>query len=256
MVEPFDPAPGGGKRAIPPDGLGAGSGQAAQEQVPGGPESARPVDAVLRDPLAEPYQRIALDVIAHHRVPEDSLGVRLGDRRALANIDGAGGGIDGLHLPKGLPTVVAKLVPRADLALLRRKPVAIDDTSADRADAAGEFQAAQPSLFLQELLRRQGAQPEILPPGRLLLAAMPVEEVGQQPTRLLLRVPFAGIGRDIARQPAVQLHDALLVLVDGLARRALLEGRPRDRLPLRTRLSRSCSSQSRSPIAETQSSRL
>ena len=63
--------------------------------------------------------------------------------------------------------------------------------------------------------RRTGRAGGSTPTTRLLLAAVPVEHVGEQPARLLLRVRSLGLGQDVAGEPASSSCDALLLLVDG-----------------------------------------
>ena len=50
-----------------------------------------------------------------------------GDRRALPDVDGAGRAIDRFDLAEGRTVTVGRSSPRADLALLRREPVPVDD---------------------------------------------------------------------------------------------------------------------------------
>ena len=106
-------------------------------------------------------------------------------------------------LTEGAAIARAELVAFANLAFLRRIAVAIHDALLWCRNTLDELQPGQRSLFLDQFLVWQAAQAEVLPPARLLFAAVPVEHVGEQPTPLLLFGPLAGVEWDLADQPVV-----------------------------------------------------
>ena len=99
------------------------------------------------------------------------------------------------------------------------------------------------------------AQPKILPPHRLLFAAVPIERMGEQPPRLLFRrsrsLTSAGTSAGQARDERV---DFLLPGAEFLARLPVRYFRARHVGPVRDQRRATSSSQSRSASVERQSS--
>ena len=94
---------------------------------------------------------------------------------------------------------VVDLAP-AEVVVLPREGVAPDLLAVLRlADRADRFEQADRVVLVDELLGRQLHQPVELPPHRLVLAAMPAEELGQQPARLLRRRALERIDRHDGR---------------------------------------------------------
>src|SRR5205823_3898903 len=68
----------------------------------------------------------------------------------------------------------------ADGGVLSGEPIAVHG-HASRADTFDELEAREPGVVFEQLIVGHVAQPEVLPPGRLLLSPVPVEHVGEQP---------------------------------------------------------------------------
>ena len=64
----------------------------------------------------------------------------------------------------------------------------------------------------------QIAEPEKFPPDRLVLAAVPVERIGEQPARMLFCRPLVRVRGHVRRQARDQRVDSLLPLAQLLAR--------------------------------------
>ena len=87
--------------------------------------------------------------------------------------------------------------------------------------AAAKTRPERPARSSSKSSAERVGQPEILPPHRLFFPAMPINNVGQDPTGLLLLVPFSGIGRNISRQSFDQRVDLDQPVGDLLVRRAV-----------------------------------
>ena len=90
-----------------------------------------------------------------------------------------------------------ELAAGSDVDFLRWIPISIDDgaggtsvLAADDLDRLDEFEFRHGRGLFEQLFIRQIAQAEVLPPRHLLLAIVPVEEIGKQIARL--RVVAAG----------------------------------------------------------------
>ncbi len=151
----------------------------------------------------------------------------------------------------------------ANLHLLQRIAIAIDrvlDVAvlvAFLADAGDVLETADGGALVDQIGGRQIAQPEELPPLGLVLTAMPVDQIRQQPM-WMLRVVRLRSRRRAHRATAVRAPTA-----DGLRdrrpRRWPHRSSPPDgrcRCPASTTAVRNCSSQSRNDAADRQSSRL
>ena len=85
--------------------------------------------------------------------------------------------------------------------------------------------------FVDELLRREVHEAVELPPGRLVLAAVPAEQLSQQPAGVLLDRPFGTLARDVAGEPVCERLDTGLGLGQLLRRLAVARCRSRDLEP-------------------------
>ena len=127
-------------------------------------------------------------------------------RMPLRDVDRARDLVDGVHvadLPAGDGLDHLGAVP--DGVLLRREPVAMDDRPLDLSHDALVGHGRRSAPVGQQLLVGHLEHLEVVPPGRLVLAPMPVEQLRQQPGRLLLRVRSSAAGR-----PAVEPLDERL----------------------------------------------
>src|SRR5262245_28246228 len=119
----------------------------------------------------------------------------LGDRRRL--------------LATGSKRVVAFL----EFRVLRREPVSIDDdASLRRLEPLVERQAGDAGWIVEQLDVGHVMEPEVLPPFHLVLAAMPLEQLREDPLRLLGPIPLKrqsgreGVGdRSYASETLVEL---------------------------------------------------
>src|SRR6185436_7774347 len=88
-------------------------------------------------------------------------------------------------------------LPCTDPGLLRRvEAVAMEDGLRDRPQIRLERQLAERGSIADELLERRLGETEVIPPLRLGLATMPVQDRGEQPLRLLAVVPLEPVRRE------------------------------------------------------------
>ena len=87
--------------------------------------------------------------------------------------------IDRDDFAPGLLVVQPQLVASTQLHFLRRIAIALNRALLLRTDVSDEFQPGDGAAFVEKVLFAEGEQPEVLPPDRLVLAAMPVQEVGE-----------------------------------------------------------------------------
>ncbi len=126
---------------------------------------------------------------------------------ALLDVERAGHAVVGHHLTEG-DTAGLLHRPLAHFGFLQRIAVAIDDRArgllgllvANDVHALHELEPADAVLLVEEVVRRHGREPEVFPPRHLLFAAVPVEQIREQPARVV-RVP--GHGR-LGPQPLEQ----------------------------------------------------
>ena len=97
-------------------------------------------------------------------------------------------------LPGAFPSPRITDFQRAvDGVVLGRKAVAIDYRPLDATDLAYEFESAQRTLVLLEFIIGKIAKPEIFPPSRFFLPAMPLQHLCEEPAGSLLVRPWFGI---------------------------------------------------------------
>src|SRR5262249_58988148 len=111
----------------------------------------------------------------------------------------------------------------ADLqaVVLERESIALETRACAgyRAQRLDELDPPEGLTLVDELLVGHAGQLVKAPPERLVLAPVPVEELGQQPTSLLWIGPFPPLGGDALREPGAAGGNLLLAL----------GGRPRGR---------------------------
>ncbi len=86
-----------------------------------------------------------------------------------------------------------------DVVLLLREAVAIDERPLVLPRLALERQPTHGVGLADQLLVGQPHEVEVPPPGRLVLAPVPLQQLGEQPARLLLRRPEGGVGELLGR---------------------------------------------------------
>lgn len=74
----------------------------------------------------------------------------------------------------------------------------------------GERQAGDRSTLVEQLLCGQSRQAEILPPGRLYLAAVEIQNIAQKPACMFIRCPVRHIDRSHLRQALDERSNTLL----------------------------------------------
>jgi hypothetical protein len=105
----------------------------------------------------------------------------------------------------------AQRIADAQVRVLLRKLVAVNWCSGPRrSDVTDEAKPRHSSALIDQLVGSQRLQPEILAPGRLVLAPVSAEQVGQYPPRLLLRCALFRINRDVVGEPFSQPVDLFL----------------------------------------------
>src|SRR4051812_19163962 len=107
-----------------------------------------------------------------------------------------------------------------DVRVLQRKSITMDRSRAFafRRNGHGldELQASETGSFILQLVVAELAQAVVLPPFDLLLAPVEVEDVGEEPSRVLLGRSVLRVGRNSCEQllskgPRVLAVDLLLV---------------------------------------------
>ena len=190
-----------------------------QDQVAHGPVATWPLDPVLESPIGDPPQggqrahlgrdlgERAVAALAHRTVGEaDRAGqvARIVDLEdgdaAMLLVIGAEAAIPGAAA-LGARRVEQGAVARLDLEILGGiEAVAMDAAPLDPPEFADVRQIAQRLCRVDELLQGCVAQAEPQPPRRFLVSPMPVEQLGQEPSRRLILRSEGLIGRYLLRQ--------------------------------------------------------
>ena len=121
------------------------------------------------------------------------------------------------------PASLMELLLAAKLGLLRGKAVAVHGRLGRAAHGAHEPEARKSCPLLEEVFIRERREAEILPPDALLLAPVPVEDVGEDPARLLVQATLARVGGHVGSQSRDVLGDSRLPGAEVLARFARRE---------------------------------
>ena len=96
----------------------------------------------------------------------------------------------------------------AKLRLLRRGERVPVDRRLDRSsDPSRQLQAGQRCTLIEEVLGREIREPEVLPPERTILPPVPIQQISQHPSRLLVRAPLLRRYRNIADDALHELGD-------------------------------------------------
>ena len=149
-------------------------------------------------------ERIRQDIEVDDLVRKHGLGMNVGGVLAFLDVDTPPVEREFVDGSKFGAADTAELLSSADLGLLRRKGVAVDGRLRSSADRCNEGEARQSGPLIDELVSGQVAQPEVFPPDRLVLSAVKIERVGEQPTRMLFRRPFIDVRRNAVCQAGDQ----------------------------------------------------
>lgn len=168
----------------------SGSWRPAEEQVPGGANGPIRIDPVLGHPLAQLEQRLALMFRLDDLERDD--GARMVRPRLALDDHGPMDLIEGHQLARRPLTrarprsrrLAGRIMerPAPEVDLLVREAVA-PDLQAFRggADASLRLEQADRPVVLDQLIRGLVHAAMEVPPGDLLLAPMPADELGEQP---------------------------------------------------------------------------
>ena len=172
---------------------------------------------MVRHVIPDPRKRLRQHAGSDDIVRED--GLRMDHRSVHAFLDVDDSVIEGdpLNLAEFFTAPLMQRFAPAELGLLRREAIAVHRSSGSAPDRSHERQACEACPLLEEVLLGQGRQSEIFPPGRLLLAPMPVEHIGQDPAGVLLCRALAGIRRHIGSQARNEFGDSGLPRATDLA---------------------------------------
>src|SRR5260370_4063975 len=92
-------------------------------------------------------------------------------------------------------TLAVQLFVTTQLSILRREAITMDRCARGTASITDEGQARESSTLIEKLFVGEAGEAKILPPGSLLLAAVPIEDIGKKPPRLLLGGSFSALQR-------------------------------------------------------------
>src|SRR5438128_2129004 len=144
----------------------------------------------------------------------------VGGARGLPDVDGARREIDGLDPAERLVITARGADPVAvvERRLLLREPIPMYGHPLPRSlrQLAHELEAGQSLALLEELLARQLAQSEVLPPRALLLTSEVAEHVREQRSRLLPGIAGARVIRHAGEQRVGHSLDAPVALAHRL----------------------------------------
>ena len=191
----------------------------------------RAVQPMSSNPLAEPHQRVGQHSALNPVVREHSRRMIVRPRDGFLHVHDASVPVEPHDLPEFL--VLCRVqVHQPDLALLRRKRIPIDcHTPLRHRQALDEREVGQCLRLVEVVLRRQVGEPEELPPDRLVLAPVEVQEVREQVSRLLFWRSLDSFIDHAVQEARRQRLDSQPMLVQRLARlRGCWEG-PRHLVP-------------------------
>ena len=173
-----------------------------QDQVAHGPVATWPLDPVLESPIGDPPQGVAHDTAAVGLARNQGARVLAGTAVAAQQVDRAGRLVDRHDLACLLTgCLIDRAVARLDLEILGGiEAVAMDAAPLDPPEFADVRQIAQRLCRVDELLHGCVAQAEPQPPRRFLVSPVPVEQLGQEPSRRLILRSEGLIGRYLLRQ--------------------------------------------------------
>src|SRR6059058_2112665 len=152
---------------------------------------------------------------------------------SLPDVDGSRGEIDALHPPEIVVVSArgAEPVTVIQRRLLRREAIPMHGhlLSLRRLrQLALELEPGQCLALVEQLVQRQLAQAEVLPPRALLLATEVAEHLRQQPSRVLGAVACARVLRHADEQRLRRCPDAPVALPDRFLRLGTRRLRPRE----------------------------
>src|SRR5580700_58782 len=117
----------------------------------------------------------------------------------------------------GAPLQV-QLLFAAQFCFLRRESVTVDRRLRSPPNRFNKSEIGQGSSFFEEILVRKRGKPKVFPPDGFFLPTMPIQDISQDPSRLLLGRAFAHLRWDIGGQARNERVDADLPLCAGVAR--------------------------------------
>src|SRR5206468_2626027 len=107
-----------------------------------------------------------------------------------------------------------------DVGILRWVGVPVDGTLLRPADPGDIAEPRNRRALVEELLVREVTQPKELPPRSLVLPTMPVQEMGEEPPRLLLLGALGTVAGNIGGERLHQCSNPSPAFIDGGRRRA------------------------------------
>ena len=185
---------------LAPRGVARDPRRHSEDQV--ADRSIRPIalDAGLDGPVRDPAQGVAHHARIDWPAAQERARMRAIVQALPQEVHMAVVEVHGMD-PHTAARVVLPAGARAvQLVVLGREGVAMDDGLLLGAHDADVGQVADRLGLVDELLGAQLAQPEVVPPGRLVAAPVPVEELGQEPSAGLLGRPLGRIDRHVSGQ--------------------------------------------------------
>ena len=96
-----------------------------------------------------------------------------------------------VDLAKFFAAAIAQIFVAAQFGLLRRKRIAVDRCLRRAPEPRRHIpDPARPGAFIQQVIGCERREPEMLPPLGLFFSTMPIQDLREQPARLLFRRPF------------------------------------------------------------------
>ena len=206
----------------------------AEDEVARGTVRPRPVEPVLDHVVGEPEQRPAHRLRTVRPGRDQGHGMR---PAAPLEVHDPGQRVQRHHAdgdrvparPVGLRHEAEVSLALDDLGVLGGiERVAVHHGPRRHAPILDESQPAQRRAVRDQVIHRRIGQPVVIPPLGLGLAAVPVQQRGQQPPALLLRRPFRAVHGHAQPQRVLAATRLGHLLAQLLGRLAVLPGRPRD----------------------------
>ena len=196
------------------------AGRPPEEQVDGRPIGIPGFETLGENRFAEVLQGVPENLCANVTVQHDALGVLVGRIHSFLDVDGVTAVVDGRDLAHFVAVQAVDGVSLAYVEVLRREAVLLNGrTLGFHGPVVGE--ARHGAAFVQQGVLLQGAQPEVLPPARLVLPAVELHHVCQREPRPLFVGPFQRVGGHAREQSVAEFPQ---LLVEGCHRLARLAG--------------------------------
>ena len=160
-----------------------------EQEVARRPVGTRAVDPVIAHELSEPKEGVHCIRVAHLVLLEQRGRMVVCTRDTLPQIDRSMLEIDRLDLGDGRGLLAAwfeSLVSFVEVGVLRRELVAVDHDAALRSlQAALEPEPRDARSLVEELVLGHAVESKVFPPVDLVFASVPLEELREDPLRLL-----------------------------------------------------------------------